>query len=75
MGAGVFLSVCSRVVLYMCLYGCVHMCVCVFLCPRGKSSPDVVIDYLIYQSYGAPCIFHHRAGPWVSEMSDIVSDI
>lgn len=57
MGVCMCLSVClcgSCVMLYVCLYECVHMCVCVFLCPRGNSSPDVVIDDLIYGSYGAP---------------------
>lgn len=71
----VFECLSSCVVLYVCLYGCVHTCVCVFPCPRGNSRPGVVTDHLIYQSYGAPYIFHPCAGPWGSETSDIVSDI
>lgn len=68
----VFVFMCCVIHVFI---GCVHMCVYVFLCPKSNSSLVVVINHLIYQSYRAPYIFHHCAGHWGSETSDIVSDI
>ena len=56
MGVCVFSSLCLCV--FMCVYRGVFLCVFVFLCCKVNSSSDIEIDHLIYQSYGAPSVFH-----------------
>lgn len=50
----VFSSLCLCV--FMCVYRAVFLRVFLYFC--ANASSDIEIDHLVYQSYGAPSVFH-----------------